>query len=114
MFSPELLRITVESLEDARLIRATGEIDLSTIAALRHEIDAARDDAPATLLDLSGVTFIDSTGLHLLLEASRDSARSDWGFFIVRPSDAVQRLIEVSRTADLLTLVEPTPERIVA
>jgi len=114
MFSPELLRITVEPLDDAWLIRATGEIDLSTIAALRREIDAARHAAPATLLDLAGVTFIDSTGLHLLLEASRDSARSDWGFFIVRPSRAVQRLIEVSQTGDLLTLVVPTAERVVA
>jgi len=112
MPNPDVLRITVEPLEDARLVRADGEIDLTTVAALRREIYAARDAAATALLDLSGVTFIDSTGLQLLLEASRDSATSEWGFFIVRPSDPVRRLIEVSHTADLLTLVEPTAERV--
>lgn len=62
------------------------------------------------LLDLSEVKFIDSTGLHLLLEASHRSAVTDWSFFVVRPSEAVRRLIEISGTADLLTLVDPTAE----
>lgn len=97
---PELLRVTVKQLEDARLVRAAGEIDFSTVAALRREVDAAREEAATVLLDLSGVTFIDSSGLHLLLEASQSSAVSDWAFFVVRPSEVVRRLIEVSGTAD--------------
>jgi anti-anti-sigma factor len=109
----DLLRLTIEPLEDACLIRAAGEIDLSSVAALRRELDAARAEAFTVLLDLSGVTFIDSSGLHLLLEASRSSALSDWGFFVVRPSDVVQRLIQVSGTEDLLTMVDPTAERVV-
>src|SRR5687767_573400 len=80
----DLLRITVEPLEDAHLIRAAGEIDLSSVAALRRELDAARAEAVTVLLDLSGVTFIDSSGLHLLLHASHSSAVSDWDFFVVR------------------------------
>jgi anti-sigma B factor antagonist len=114
MRSPDLLHVTVEEPEDARVVRVTGEIDLTTVPALRRELDAAREEAAATvLLDLSGVTFIDSSGLHLLLEASRSSALSDWGFSVMRPSDVVQRLIEVSGTEDLLTMVDPTAERVV-
>jgi anti-anti-sigma factor len=112
MESPTPLSITVEPLEEASLIRAAGEIDLTTIGALRAELESAREDAATALLDLSDVTFIDSTGLHLLLETSRDAAATDWPFFIVRPSPVVQRLIEVSGTADLLALVDRTPERI--
>jgi anti-anti-sigma factor len=112
MASPDLLRVTVEALEDARLIRAAGEVDVCTVAKLRRELDAARDEGSTALLDLSDVTFMDSTGLHLLLQASRESAETDWAFFILRPSDVVQRLIQVSRTADLLTLVDPAAERV--
>jgi anti-sigma B factor antagonist len=112
MSSPDLLHVTVERLEDARLVRAAGEIDITTVTALRREVEAAREAATTVLLDLSGVTFIDSTGLHLLLEASHSSAVSDWGFFVVRPSEVVQRLIQVSGTADLLTMVDPTAERV--
>ena len=111
---PNLLRVTAEPLEDALLVRAAGEIDVSTIPALRSELEAAREDAVTVLLDLSEITFIDSSGLHLLLDLSQVSAVSDWAFFIVRPSETVQRLIEVSGTADLLTLVGSARERILA
>jgi anti-sigma B factor antagonist len=100
----DLLRVTVETLEDARLVRADGEIEASTVAAVRRELDAARDEGTTVLLDLSGVTFMDSTGLTLLLDATRDSAVSDWAFFVVRPSEPVLRLIALSRTGDRLTV----------
>lgn len=106
------LRITIEALEDARLVRAAGEIDKSTVAALRRELDVARAEPATVLLDLSEVSFIDSSGLRLLLDASRTSAVTGWPFFIVRPSAVVQRLIHVSRTADELALVEPTSQRV--
>jgi len=107
MSRPDLLRITVEPLEDARLIRAAGEIDPSTVAQLARELDTAREQATTAVLDLSDVTFIDSSGLHLLLFASDSSEATGWGFSIVRPSRLVRRLIEVSRTADRLRLVGP-------
>ena len=112
MPNPEVLRVTVEPLEDGRLIRAVGEIDLSTAAALRRELEAASVEADTVLLDLSDVTFIDSSGLHLLLEASKRSAVTDWSLFVVRPSEAVRRLLELSGTADLFTIVDPTAEPI--
>jgi anti-sigma B factor antagonist len=113
MPNPDLLRVTVEPLEDGRLIRAVGEVDLSTAAALGRELAAARVEADTVLLDLSEVTFIDSSGLHLLLEASHSSAVTDWSLFVV-PSEAVRRLVELSGTADRLTLVDPTREPIPA
>jgi anti-sigma B factor antagonist len=111
---PDLLHLNAEPLEDARLVRASGEIDASTVAALRHELDRAREEAVTVLLDLSGITFIDSTGLQLLLDASRSSVSGDWTFFVVRPSAAVDRLLEVSGAADLVTMVDPRGERVVA
>src|SRR5215210_4375563 len=109
---PDLFRVTAQPVEDAILVSATGEIDMSTVDVLESELTMAREEGSTALLDLSGVTFIDSTGLHLLLEASHSSAVSDWGFFIVRPSEAVQRLIEVSGTADRIMVVDPRAERV--
>jgi anti-sigma B factor antagonist len=108
---PDLLRVTAEPVGDARLIRAVGEIDLGTIDALRRELDAAREEVATVVLDLSGVTFIDSTGLHLLLEASRNSSAGDWAF-VVHPSVVVQRLIEVSGTGDLFPALDPSAEHV--
>jgi anti-anti-sigma factor len=109
---PDLLHVTTEPTEDAIVVRATGEIDMSTVDVLRRELDAAREEAAAALLDLSGVTFIDSSGLHLLLDASHDSAVSDWGFFVVRPSEVVERLLQVSGAADWIMVVDPRADRV--
>jgi anti-anti-sigma factor len=111
MRSP-VLTITVEPLEEARLIRAAGELDVSTAPTLGQELWTARDQGVTAVLDLADVTSFDSTGLQLLLEASRMSAANGWAFFIARPSNVVQRLIEVSRTGELLALVEPPATRV--
>jgi anti-anti-sigma factor len=109
---PDRLHVTTEPMEDAIVVRAAGEIDVSTVDVLRRELDTARAEDATALLDLSGVTFIDSTGLHLLLHASHSSAVSDWGFFVVRPSEAVRRLLHLSGTSDLIMVVDPDAERV--
>jgi anti-anti-sigma factor len=100
-------RVTIEPLEDACVMRATGEFQAGTADRLRLPLEAARHDGVTTLLDLSGVSFIDSVGLRVLLEAARATDADEWAWFIVRPSHAVMRLVELSGTARRLPLVEP-------
>jgi anti-anti-sigma factor len=103
----QVLSITVETVQEARLVRVAGEVDASTAGELRRHVRAAREERVTLLLDLSEVRFMDSTGLRVLLDASRASAHTGWSFFIVRPSATVQRLIELTATAAALALVEP-------
>jgi len=102
-----VFRVTVEPLEDACVMRATGELDSSTADRLRGPLDAARADGVTTLLDLSGVSFMDSAGLGVLLDAARPSNPDDWAWFIVRPSPVVQRLVALTGVAARLPIVEP-------
>ena len=104
------LRITLEPVEEACLIRVAGEIDYGNADALRSQLGDARESGDTTLLDLEQVQFIDSAGLHVLLDASRAVDSDLWPFFIVRPSAAVRRLVEVSGTADRLALVQADDE----
>jgi anti-anti-sigma factor len=106
--------VSAEPLEDAYVVRAAGEIDMSTVDALARELELARARTPTVLLDLAGVTFIDSTGLHLLLDASQSSVRGDWAFYVVRPSAPVRRLLHISGAADLVRVVDPRAEAAVA
>ena len=102
----DLLRMTVEAVEQARLVRVAGELDASTAGALRRRVRAARSAGSTLLLDLAEVDFIDSTGLRVLLDASRAAANTGWPFFIVRPSTTVERLITLTDTASALPIVE--------
>jgi len=105
-----ILTITVEAVEDARLIRASGDVDASTAPELRGHVEDAQLDAATLLLDLADVRFMDSAGLRVLLDAGRAAAENGWAFFIVRPSSTVQRLIELTSTGADLPLVR-TSER---
>jgi len=100
-----LLRVTIEPLDEACLVRASGELDVSTADRLSSALDAARADGVLTLLDLSAVSFMDSAGLRVLLRSARSLDAHYWPWFIVRASRAVWRLIEVSGTASRLPLV---------
>lgn len=107
MSSLRLLRVTIEPLDEACLIRASGELDRSTADRLSSALDAARADGVTTLLDLSAVSFIDSAGLRALLRSARAVDADHWGCFIVRASSVVRRLAEVSGTTSRLPLVAP-------
>ena len=102
----QLLRITVEAVEEARLVRLAGELDASTARELRAHVRAARVERAPLLLDLADVNFIDLSGLRVLLDASHAAADTGWPFSIVRPSARVQRLIDLTATASELALVE--------
>jgi anti-anti-sigma factor len=106
MYPSQPLEVEVESLDGRRVIRACGEIDMSSIEPLRTAVAAAEASRLETLVDLSGVDFIDSTGLHLILEASLEAASNGWPLTFV-PSRQVLRLLEVSGTLEVVPLAAP-------
>ena len=58
------------------------------------------------LVDLAGVSFIDSTGIKVLVTASaRERGRNR--LLLDRPSPAVLRVLRLAGVADLLPLVDP-------
>jgi anti-sigma B factor antagonist len=107
-------KVTIEPLDEACLIRASGELDRSTADRLSSALSAAQADGVTTLLDLSAVSFIDSAGLRVLLRAARAVDAHNWACFIVRASGVVRRLVAVSGTTAQLPLGAPaeSPERL--
>ena len=106
MSSLATFRVTIQPLEDSCVMRAAGEIDMATADTLRDQLVAARAARLTTLLDLSAVSFIDASGLHVLLDGARWVDADKWALFIVRPSAAVLRLLEVSGTKEMLPVIQ--------
>jgi stage II sporulation protein AA (anti-sigma F factor antagonist) len=100
------LHVTLESVEEACLIRVAGEIDFGNADHLRRHLDDARREGNTTLLDLGSVEFMDSAGLEVLLRASDAVDSEQWPFFIVRPSAAVRRVVDATGTGGRLALVQ--------
>ena len=81
---------------DALVLSLTGELDLYTAPAVRDALRGAVERAPKRLVvELSGVTFIDSTALGTLVEA-RSRLHDGKAFALAAPGLEVRRALEVS------------------
>ena len=91
-------KVIITSEKDVLTAKLTGELDHHVAAEIRAEIDAALyEKLPKKLiLDLSGIEFMDSSGLGLIL--GRYAKASELGCLLVvrNPTPRVRRLLEIS------------------
>jgi anti-anti-sigma factor len=99
------LTVRVEQDGEALVISAYGELDLSNAKTLEQELRRAiAGDAPELILDLGGVSFIDSTGLRVLLLAAKQSLRNGGRLRVLRGSAPLERALEGTGLGHLLPL----------
>lgn len=85
----------------APALKVSGQLDVSTEAHLREEIDHALAEQPSRIvLEVSELTFMDSSGLAVLLAAARRATVE-----LRNPTDIIRRLIEIAGLGDTLHLV---------
>lgn len=91
------LTVRVEQEGEALVIRPVGELDLSTTQTLDAELRRAiNDDRSEVILDLGGLSFIDSSGLRLLVFATAHSQANGDRLRMLRGSAPVERVIQLS------------------
>jgi len=84
---------------DASVIRISGELDLASVPGVESDIESIVAAAPERLaFDLSGVTFMDSSGIAMLLRAAKRVAHIE----VRDPSPAVQLIIEATGLVEVL------------
>jgi anti-sigma B factor antagonist len=89
---------------DSVTVAVAGEIDLSTADQLDDAIrEAERTETNRIVVDLSGLSFVDSTGLGVLLEAIKRNRRDGNRLsFVPSKHEAVTRLLALTGTTELL------------
>jgi anti-sigma B factor antagonist len=86
---------------DTRVLAARGEVDLSSAGRFAQELTAlVADGGGSALVDLSGVTFLDSSGVRELLAANRRAEAMGLQLQLVNPSAACRRVLEISGVWD--------------
>lgn len=95
------LRVGSEVLSGWRVIAVAGELDIDTVPLLatRLDEDVTGDRA---VLDLAEVTFMDSTGLALVLDWHRRLGEKGGTLRIAAPQAPVMRLFALADVADVL------------
>ena len=93
---PDLVVVVAGDDHHAAVVTASGEVDLFTAPRLHAAlVEAASGGAPALLVDLSAVTFIDSAGLGVLVAAFKRSRAHGGALHLVVPPGRVRRPLEV-------------------
>jgi len=83
----------------------TGEIDVSVRADFRGQLAALVAEAPSPgLVDLSAVTFMDSSGLGELVSAKVAADAVGVELILVRPSEPVRRVLSLTGIDQMLTI----------
>jgi anti-sigma B factor antagonist len=79
--------------QDVTVVSVSGEIDMLSAPALRTYVTTNLGDSGTFLLDLSGVSFLGSAGLAVLVEAAQESRTRAVTFGVVAADRAVTRPI---------------------
>jgi anti-anti-sigma factor len=99
------LTIRVAERQDTYVIALHGELDCAHVARLRRALRRAeRTAARCIVVDLSALTFMDSSGLAELLAAQRRSSSGD-RLELLRGTRSVQRVFEITNVTDLFRFV---------
>ena len=101
-----LFQVRHQARDGGVVVIARGEIDLATSPQLRDALLAPEARSASVVLDLREVTFFDSTGLQLVLDADV-RAREEGRTFIVLPGEGEpRRVLELAEVTDRLNLEE--------
>jgi len=106
--------LTIEPLAgDAVRVALRGELDLEHAYTFDEELKRLEGTRPSCLvLDLRGLTFLDSCGLARLLAARRRARREKRRVLLVRGTPAVQRLLAITAVGDHFETVSELPEEL--
>lgn len=91
------------SSEVGGMLEVAGELDAYTAPAL-EQLLAGEPREGDLRLDLSGVTFIDSTGIRVIVKADNDRRERSHGLVIVAPSPSVLRLLQLTSLDDRIRI----------
>jgi anti-sigma B factor antagonist len=87
------------------VVAARGEVDVATAPALRDGLDEALDGGPGpVVVDLTGVTFIDSTGLGVLIGARRRCDEVGRELRVVVSEPRILKVFEITGLTELFTI----------
>jgi anti-anti-sigma factor len=101
---------SVERRAGAAIVRLEGDLDIASEQQATAELEQALDGADMLVADLRGLSFIDSTGVRVLLSVELQARERGARFGVVRGDGMVARLLEVTRIDQRFPVVDDPGE----
>ena len=106
--------LRVERDKEIPIVYLQGEIDIVNASEVGVQLfEAAPNDAPGMVVDLSDVTYLDSRGLHLLFELSeRLRVRDQRLHLVIPPQGLIRRVLTLTRMDAIVPLYASVPDAV--
>jgi anti-anti-sigma factor len=92
---------------DRAIVTVRGDFDLQVAQRVVNELAKVEADAPALLvIDLSGVSFLDSAGMGVIAAAQARAVEGGRDLALVRPPYSVRRAFELSGFGEVIRVVD--------
>lgn len=107
------ISIEIQTASDVPVVRLTGELDIDQAVRVREHLDKVIDSGSLRfVIDLSDVSYIDSTGLGMLVAVHKRLV-ADQGFYVLTVPRASQRKVfEITGLSSVLVIIESLEDSI--
>ncbi len=103
----DVITLSTSTEDGVVTVKVVGEVDTFTAPVLRSTLDSQLEQSPRELvIDLSGVQFLGSAGLAVLVETQKSARSREVDLRLVATTRAVTRPLEVTGLIDLFTIVD--------
>jgi anti-sigma B factor antagonist len=108
---PEAFEIRSDTADGVSVVTVGGEVDVATAPALREQLAEAVSGRPTTLIvDLLGVSFLDSTALGVLIGARKQCLESEVELRLVIAEARILRIFDITSLTELFDIVPTRAE----
>jgi anti-sigma B factor antagonist len=83
--------------DDILIINVNGDVDLENSDSLREQVSAALESNSAVSVNMSEVSYIDSSGIAALIESRQKAEEANKSFKIQKPSEAVISVLKMAK-----------------
>jgi len=107
------MNVQIETASEGRSITLTlvGDLDFAVADTVRDALyDVEEDSPPVLVMDLRGISFFDSSGLHVVLAANARARADGRTFAVVRGSEAVDRVFRLTKADTGLRVLDDPSE----
>jgi len=84
--------------DEVPVLDVVGEIDIYTTPQFKEAVSAAIDEnKPAIIINMTQVTYMDSSGFGTLLSATKRLRPLDGALYLTGCNDSIQRMLQITR-----------------
>ncbi len=105
------LRLRTKQVEGTEIVEVSGELEMHAAPELRAELQrVCAGEKPSVLIDLSQVSFIDSTGIGVLVGGLKRAREAGGALVLVCPVPRLRRIFEITGLLQALPMYQTREE----